>query len=69
MRPSGLPSVGVDGQFNGRPAIYRGDRLHNEVVPKQAAAAQEEHSSDDSEDSKYNAHQVEIAMDFGDIQI
>ena len=39
-----------------------------EVVPKQAAAAQEEHSSD-SEDSKYNAHQVEIAMDFGDIQI
>ena len=40
-----------------------------EVVPKQAAAAQEEHSSDDSEDSKYNAHQVEIAMDFGDIQI
>ena len=39
--------------------------------PKQAtaAAAQEEHSSDDSEDSKYNAHQVEIAMDFGDIQI
>ena len=39
-----------------------------EVVPKQAAAAQEEHSSD-SEDSKHNAHQVEIAMDFGDIQI
>ena len=40
-----------------------------EVVPKQAAAAQEEHSSDDSEDSKYNTNQVEIAMDFGDIQI
>jgi len=39
-----------------------------EVVPKQTAAAQDEHSSD-SEDSKYNAHQVEIAMDFGDIQI
>ena len=40
-----------------------------EVVPKQGAPAQEEHSSDDSEDSKYDANQVEIAMDFGDIQI
>ena len=37
------------------------------VRPKQAAAAKEQHSSD-SEDS-YGAHQVEIAMDFGDIQI
>ena len=35
--------------------------------PKRAAVAKEQHSSD-SEDS-YGAHQVEIAMDFGDIQI
>ena len=40
-----------------------------EVAPKQGAPAQEEHSSDDSEDSKYDADQVEIAMDFGNIQI